>query len=212
MLPDYAACTVRKLENLFVSQYKFRILPADIRPMTNIRTLRRSDGDQCVGLRYAVRCKCCSAYTISPAPCSNILPALHLPYFCREWWKKAADYAILTNVKIFQFPHGTCRIIGQHALCGKENLVVSEYNIRKRSLITFWFGSGLPGVSECGAYIEKLFVCAPFVCNLSSFFLFWGGLGHIQKKYLSVPRLLWKRGSGETFFLYMPRNREKRAN
>ncbi|MDE6517295.1 MAG: hypothetical protein K2L18_05550 [Acetatifactor sp.] len=34
---------------------------------------------------------------------------------------------ILTNVKIFQFPHSTCRIIGQHALCGKENLIVSEY-------------------------------------------------------------------------------------
>ena len=34
---------------------------------------------------------------------------------------------ILTNVKIFRFPHSTCRIIGQHALCGKENLIVSEY-------------------------------------------------------------------------------------
>ena len=36
---------------------------------------------------------------------------------------------ILTNEKIFQFPHSTCRIIGQHAVCGKENLIVSEYNI-----------------------------------------------------------------------------------
>ncbi len=36
---------------------------------------------------------------------------------------------ILINVKIFQFPHGTCRIIGQHASCGKENLIVSEYRI-----------------------------------------------------------------------------------
>ena len=34
---------------------------------------------------------------------------------------------ILTNVKIFQFPHSTCRVVGQHALCGKENLIVSEY-------------------------------------------------------------------------------------
>ena len=34
---------------------------------------------------------------------------------------------ILTNEKIFQFPHGTCRIIGQHVPCGKENLIVSEY-------------------------------------------------------------------------------------
>ena len=38
-----------------------------------------------------------------------------------------ASELILTNVKIFQFPHSTCRIIGQHALCGKENLIVSEY-------------------------------------------------------------------------------------
>ena len=37
--------------------------------------------------------------------------------------------SILTNVKIFRFLHSTCRIIGQHALCGKENLIVSEYNI-----------------------------------------------------------------------------------
>ena len=36
---------------------------------------------------------------------------------------------ILTNDKIFQFPHSTCRIIRQHALCGKENLIVSEYII-----------------------------------------------------------------------------------
>ena len=36
---------------------------------------------------------------------------------------------ILTNVKIFQFSHSTCRIIGQHALCGKENLIVSEYKL-----------------------------------------------------------------------------------
>ena len=36
---------------------------------------------------------------------------------------------ILTNVKIFRFPHSTCRIIGQHALYGKENLIVSEYNL-----------------------------------------------------------------------------------
>ena len=33
---------------------------------------------------------------------------------------------IPTNVKIFQLPHSTCRIIRQHALCGKENLIVSE--------------------------------------------------------------------------------------
>ena len=36
---------------------------------------------------------------------------------------------ILTNVKIFQFSHSTCRIIGQHALCGKEKLIVSEYKL-----------------------------------------------------------------------------------
>ena len=40
---------------------------------------------------------------------------------------------ILTNVKIFQFPHSTCRIIGQHALCGKEKLIVSEYK-KKQSV------------------------------------------------------------------------------
>ena len=42
--------------------------------------------------------------------------------------------AILTNEKIFQFSHSTCRIIGQHVLCGKENLIVSEYNFSKRVL------------------------------------------------------------------------------
>ncbi len=36
--------------------------------------------------------------------------------------------SILSVVKIFQFPHSTCRIIGQHALCGKENLIGREYN------------------------------------------------------------------------------------
>ena len=35
---------------------------------------------------------------------------------------------ILTTAKIFQFPHSTCRIIGQHALCGKENLSGREYS------------------------------------------------------------------------------------
>lgn len=34
---------------------------------------------------------------------------------------------ILIIVKIFQFSHSACRIIRQHALCGKENLLVSEY-------------------------------------------------------------------------------------
>ena len=38
------------------------------------------------------------------------------------------DIIILTNAKIFQFLHSACRIIGQHALCGKENLIVSEYS------------------------------------------------------------------------------------
>ena len=33
---------------------------------------------------------------------------------------------IPTNVKIFQLPHSTCRIIGQHALCGKENLAADK--------------------------------------------------------------------------------------
>ena len=41
-----------------------------------------------------------------------------------------AKLLILTNVKIFQFPHGTCRIIGQHAPCGKKKLIVSEYRRR----------------------------------------------------------------------------------
>ena len=35
---------------------------------------------------------------------------------------------ILTVDKIFQFPHGTCCGIGQHAPCGKENLIDREYS------------------------------------------------------------------------------------
>ena len=55
----------------------------------------------------------------------------------RHMWKNkagadasAAPHAplILTDAKIFQFPHSACHIIGQHALCGKENLIVGEYN------------------------------------------------------------------------------------
>lgn len=33
----------------------------------------------------------------------------------------------MTDVKIFQFPHSTCGVIGQYALCGKENLIIREY-------------------------------------------------------------------------------------
>ena len=36
---------------------------------------------------------------------------------------------ILMTVKIFQFPHGTCCGIGQHALCGKENLIGHKYEM-----------------------------------------------------------------------------------
>ena len=36
-------------------------------------------------------------------------------------------YTILTNVRIFQSLHNTYHIIGQHALCGKENPIVREY-------------------------------------------------------------------------------------
>ena len=36
---------------------------------------------------------------------------------------------ILTVDKIFQFPHGTCCRIGQHAPCGKENLIDHKYKI-----------------------------------------------------------------------------------
>ena len=35
--------------------------------------------------------------------------------------------------------------------------------------------------------------------------LFSGYVGHIQKNYLPAPRILQKRGSGESIFLYMPR-------
>ncbi len=34
---------------------------------------------------------------------------------------------ILTSVKIFQFPRSTGCIIGQPALCGKENLIALQY-------------------------------------------------------------------------------------
>ena len=48
-----------------------------------------------------------------------------------------SDHIIWTNVKIFGFPHSTCRIIGQHVLCGKENLTVSEYKYGVTQLSVF---------------------------------------------------------------------------
>ena len=56
---------------------------------------------------------------------------------------------ILTNEKIFQFPHSTCRIIGQHALCEKENLIVSEY---KKS---FGCKSGKDEIGKAGCEHEQ---------------------------------------------------------
>ena len=40
--------------------------------------------------------------------------------------------------KVLQFPHGTCCGIGQHAPCGKKNLIGREYNIeRYNTMINF---------------------------------------------------------------------------
>ena len=60
------------------------------------------------------------------------------------------NVVILTNVKIFRFPHRTCRIIGQYALYGKENLIVSEYNYKKEFVV--W---GKQGSERITGYLEE---------------------------------------------------------
>ena len=74
--------------------------------------------------------------------------------FCKAE-NEISNVVILTNVKIFQFPHSTCRIIGQHALCGKENLIVSEYNYKRNDFPVGILKFSMDGFTSHGLNIYR---------------------------------------------------------